>query len=391
MFANKFNIKLITKITMPDIKQRMAYILMVIAVVFTGCASVEQQQDNPANKADLSSEAVPINNKQPKPDTTSAAIATNMTSGKYIEYPQAAEFIKQMRAEGFSESYLQEILNNAVQQQSILKAISRPAEKRLNWGEYRNIFIKQDRIKQGVAFWQANQTILAQTEAKYGVPAEIIVAIIGVETRYGKITGNYRVLDALATLGFDYPKRSEFFLKQLKALLKLGRVEKIDITKLKGSYAGAMGYGQFMPTSYLDFAVDFDADGKRDIWNNKADAIGSVANYFVEHGWQAGKPVIDEVVFHQPIDKELCSKDLKPEITLLQWQHQSIEAANKLPLKGKATLLCLETKKGMQYQLGLHNFYVITRYNHSRLYAMAVYRLAEQIKLAYTKAQPTEK
>lgn len=315
-----------------------------------------------------------------------------LRTGSYVNYPQAQPFIEEMKAAGFSETYLRETLGQAKRQQSILKAISRPAERSLTWGEYRKIFIEKQRISQGVKFWQENQAALERAEKAYGVPAEIIVSIIGVETRYGRITGSYRVLDALATLGFDYPRRSEFFLGQLKQYLHLVREEDVEITSLKGSYAGAMGYGQFIPSSYRNFAVDFDNDGKRDIWKNKTDAIGSVANYFAEHKWKEGEPVISAVSFSQPADESWFSKGRKgliPEHTIGEWQKRGVEPQMALSPEGKAILMHLTMGKDDQYWLGLHNFYVITRYNHSKLYAMAVYRLSEQIKTAYDKKRST--
>ncbi|MDO6593329.1 lytic murein transglycosylase B [Neptuniibacter sp. 1_MG-2023] len=316
-------------------------------------------------------------------------VAEPLLSGSYADYPQAQAFIDEMKAEGFSEAYLKGVLGEAKRQQSILTAISRPAEKSLNWGEYRKIFIQPKRIKQGVQFWQENQAALALAEKTYGVPAEVIVSIIGVETRYGRIMGSYRVLDAVATLGFDYPRRSEFFLGQLKEYLRLVREEKTDVTAHKGSYAGAMGYGQFIPSSYRSFAIDFDNDGHRDIWNNKTDAIGSVANYFAEHGWAKGEPVISGVSFSQTADEAWFSKGRKgliPELTIADWQQRGVEPELTLSPEGKAILMRLEIGEDAQYWLGLHNFYVITRYNHSKLYAMAVYRLSEQIKMAYEKS-----
>ncbi|MFC6670098.1 lytic murein transglycosylase B [Marinobacterium aestuariivivens] len=284
-------------------------------------------------------------------------------------------------------AYLEQLLGEAERQESILKVMSRPAEKRLNWGEYRQIFIEQKRIDQGVEFWREHADTLARAEREYGVPAEIIVAIIGVETRYGRITGNYRVLDALATLGFDYPKRGEFFRGQLKEYVHLVREEQLDPLSLKGSYAGAMGYGQFIPSSYRAYAVDFDGDQKRDIWNNPTDAIGSVANYFARHGWKSGEAVISNVVINRAADPAWFNAGLKPEVTLAQWGERGISTRKDLDPAQPATLMELETAEGEQYRFGLHNFYVITRYNHSRLYAMAVYELSRDIRDAYERSR----
>ena len=304
----------------------------------------------------------------------------------YGDHPRAQQFISEMGEEGFDEGEIRTILRSAERQESILKAISRPAEKRLNWGEYRNIFLKDKRINQGVEFWEKHKETLQRAEAKYGVPAEIIVAIIGVETRYGRNMGSYRVIDSLATLGFDYPPRGKFFKSQLKEYFYLLRDENVDPFSLKGSYAGAMGFGQFIPSSFRSFAVDFDGDGKKDIWNNPVDAIGSVANYFNAHGWKAGEPVRSNVVMRKVADETWINAALKPKVTLSEWSQRGIKTRQGLNVDDKATLLRLEAKGEFQHWFGLHNFYVITRYNHSRLYAMAVYELSQAVAKKHSVA-----
>ncbi|TCK05910.1 lytic murein transglycosylase B [Marinobacterium mangrovicola] len=306
-------------------------------------------------------------------------------SDNYADRPEAKALYETLEAEGFERDYLRSVLDDAKQQESILKAMSRPAEKRLTWGEYRNIFIQPKRIERGVKFWQEHADTLARAEAEYGVPAEVIVAIIGVETHYGRIMGNYRVLDALATLGFDYPRRSEFFLGQLEDYLRMTREESIEPGTLKGSYAGAMGYGQFIPSSFRHYAIDFDGDGHRNIWSNPVDAIGSVANYFAEHGWKSGEPVRANVVMGTPADPEWINAGLKPEVSLAQWRERDIRTHKGLDMDQPATLMRLEMEDGDHYWFGLHNFYVITRYNHSRLYGMAVYELSQAIAEARKK------
>lgn len=307
-------------------------------------------------------------------------------SKTYENHPKAVTFVQEMVAEGFSEQEVRQLLANAKRQESILEAISRPAEKRLTWGEYRNIFIKPKRIERGVKFWKENLPALQRAEQKYGVPAEYIVAIIGVETHYGRIMGRYRVVDALATLGFDYPKRAKFFRGQLKEYIRMVQEENIDPYSLKGSYAGAMGFGQFIPSSFRAYAVDFDGDGKRNIWNNKTDAIGSVANYFARHGWKQGGPVVSPVKADAQVPSEWVNTGLKPKQTLAQWQVKGISAQDALSTDQVATLMRMETKGQFDHWLGLHNFYVITRYNHSRLYAMAVHELSQAVKQAYAQA-----
>lgn len=297
----------------------------------------------------------------------------------YGDHPAAQPFIAEMAQEGFDEKEIRTVLDSAERQESILKAISRPAEKRLNWGEYRNIFLRDARIDQGLEFWDQYAEALQRAEQTYGVPAQIIVAIIGVETRYGRNMGSYRVVDSLSTLGFDYPPRGKFFQGQLKEYFYLLREEGVDPFSLKGSYAGAMGFGQFIPSSFRSFAVDFDGDGKKDIWNNPVDAIGSVAHYFQAHGWKAGEPVRSNVVMEKLADEAWINGDLKPELTLAQWSERGIRTRKGLDADSKATLIRLETDGEFQHWFGLHNFYVITRYNHSRLYAMAVYELSQAI------------
>jgi len=308
--------------------------------------------------------------------------AADLGSG-YSQHAEAQPLIEEMVAEGVDRAYLVNLLDQAQRQESILKAMSRPAEKRLTWGEYRKIFIEQKRIDQGIQFWREHADTLARAEQEFGVPAEVIVAIIGVETRYGRITGSYRVIDALATLGFDYPKRGAFFRGQLKEYVQLVQEEQVDPLSLKGSYAGAMGYGQFIPSSYRAYAVDFDGDHKRDIWNNPDDAIGSVANYFARHGWKQGEPVISNVVINGKADASWFNAGLEPEVTLAQWAERGINTHTGLDPAQKATLMQLEIAEGDEYRFGLHNFYVITRYNHSRLYGMAVHELSQMIGAAY--------
>lgn len=306
----------------------------------------------------------------------------------YSAHPSAQGLIDELVAEGFEADQVKDTLARARRQESILRAMSRPAEKRLDWGGYSKIFLQPKRIERGALFWQQNAETLARAEKTYGVPAEVIVAIIGVETHFGRIMGNYRVLDALATLGFDYPRRAEFFREQLKQYFILARDEQLDMLAVKGSYAGAMGYGQFIPSSYKNFAVDFDADGQRDLLGNTTDAIGSVANYFASHGWKTGEAVVSAALLQQPVDKALINAGLKPELTLQQWAEKGVLPAEEFAPDQKATLIRLKSGEEQQFLLGLNNFYVITRYNRSRLYAMAVHQLSREIRAAYDSRRP---
>ena len=299
---------------------------------------------------------------------------------------QVDEFIKHMvDTQGFEAAALRQVLGKARKRQDIIDRMNKPAEKTLNWSQYRNIFLKDKRIDQGVAFWQRNLDALQKAEAVYGVPPRYVVAIIGVETFYGRIAGKDRVLDALYTLAFHYPKRSKFFTAELEKFLILAREEQLDPSQPMGSYAGAMGLGQFMPSSFLAYAVDFDGDGKRDIWNNETDAIGSVANYFARHGWKKGKPVTARVT-SVPADTDSYVKaGLKPKFRLGELRKSGLKLDAQLPDDLEMALIRLITDKGPEYWAGFQNFYVITRYNHSEMYAMAVYQLGERIREKYDK------
>lgn len=284
--------------------------------------------------------------------------------------------------EGFNREALLQVFAQAQRKDSILEAIARPAEKTKPWYAYREIFLDQKREQQGVEFYNRHRATLARAEQEFGVPAEIIVAIIGVETYYGRVTGSYRVIDALSTLAFDYPPRSPFFTSELKHYLILARDQDMDPTALKGSYAGAMGYGQFMPSSYRGYAVDFDQDGKIDIWNNPVDAIGSVANYFKQHGWRTGEAVVAAADASANTPDAIFVKakaDLKPQRTVAQFAADGVVARQKLDPQAMATAMKFELEDGYEYWLGLHNFYVITQYNHSAMYAMSVYQLSQRI------------
>lgn len=303
-------------------------------------------------------------------------------SASYLDHPKGKAFIDDMvKRHQFDRQTLNQLFAKVKPLQSVLDAMSRPAEKRLTWGGYRPIFVKPKRVEGGVAFWRKHQQLLAKVSREYGVPEEIIVAIVGVETYYGRYKGKHKVLDSVATLAFDYPRRSAFFTKELEALLLLSREEKLDPTVLKGSYAGAMGMPQFIASSYRAYSVDYNQDGKRDLLTDVEDILGSVANYFKRHGWQPGEPVTERL--HQPSAKakQLASRRAKRALTL-----QDLKAAGvtlKHPGKGKYDIIKLETKSGDQYWVTRQNFYTITRYNTSALYAMAVFQLAEQIRTQY--------
>jgi len=279
---------------------------------------------------------------------------------------------------GFDKRDLKKLFTKIEFKQSIIDAITRPAEGK-PWFQYRPIFVTNTRIKEGVKFWNQNKETLDRAEKEYGVPPEIIVAIIGVETRYGRHKGGYRVLDSLATLAFGYPKRAKFFRSELEQYLLLAREEKLDPIAIKGSYAGAMGQAQFISSSYRNYAVDFDGDGKRDLWDNTSDAIGSVANYFKRHKLQPGGKVVSPAIVGSNHIQVLVEKGYKPHSTVAELRKRGVTAKVKLNPDSMGALIELKKLAGQEHWLVLDNFYVITRYNHSPLYAMAVYQLGQAI------------
>lgn len=289
---------------------------------------------------------------------------------------------------GFSREALQALFEDARQRQDIIDRISRPAEKTWTWARYKSHLVDADRIEGGVEFWSANEATLERAAQTYGVAPEYVVAILGIETRYGQLTGNYRVLDALTTLGFDYPPRAKFFRKELTQFLLLAREEGKNPAQLKGSYAGAMGYGQFIPSSYRHYAVDFDADGVRDIWQNSEDAIGSIANYFARHKWRGDGPVAIPVDIAPGSDEDRLSTMANASLDLTHTLasmaalgvHTRGDEAEHLDPQRKVALFKLAAEDGDEYWLGLHDFHVITRYNRSHLYAFAVHELSRAIK-----------
>ena len=294
--------------------------------------------------------------------------------------------IEMQRKHAFEPAALRAMLSHANRLDGVLAAISKPAEYK-PWHQYRPIFITEARIQGGREFWRNNEQVIAAAATEFGVPPEIIVSIIGVETAYGRNAGNYAVLEALGTLAFHYPPRAPFFRSELANLMLLAREEQIDPAGLQGSYAGAMGIPQFMPSSFRAYAVDFDQDGRRDIWNAPEDAIGSVANYLQRHGWQAAQPValraLDAASNHaQTSDSVELAK------TLAEFAALGVKPDGTAPATARAVLLAYEGLHANEYWLGLQNFYVITRYNRSPKYALAVFQLAEEIRMARARAAP---
>lgn len=314
------------------------------------------------------------------------ALCADMAAAIDVERADVQAFIAEMNEQhGYDVAALTSALEAAETKQSILDAISRPAEKTLTWHEYRNIFLTDERIEAGAKFWREHETDLQHIAEQTGVSEEILVGIIGVETYFGRITGSYRVLDALATLAFDYPPRSKFFRSELMQFLLLVREEELDAQEPTGSYAGAMGRPQFMPSSFRAYAVDASDDGRRDIWSNWRDVMGSVANYFVEHGWQPGNEIAAQATLAANWQGPAPKNTLKPKETVASLSGQGVVFTTDMPADHTSQLLTLEGADGLERWVGFHNFFVITRYNRSVMYALAVHQLGQEISAAVAR------
>ncbi len=304
------------------------------------------------------------------------------------QHPGAEEFAAMAASEhGLDQAEVLQLLQDARFKQSIVDAMTRPAEAK-PWYKYRPIFITDKRIDAGIKFWRENEALIDKAAEKFGVDPQIIVAIIGVETSYGGNTGSYRVLDALTTLAFYYPDtgndRSGFFASELMNFIVLGNEEGLPLTEVKGSYAGAMGLGQFMPSSYLEYAVDLDGDGRRDLWSSMEDVIGSVANYLHRHGWQYGEPVTYRARVLEGANMDLVTRrDFKVKMTVAELSAAGFESTQAVSEETLAAVGRLEESEGDSYWITFKNFYVTTRYNRSPLYAMAVFDLSEAVKAGF--------
>ncbi|HGX4675775.1 TPA: lytic murein transglycosylase B [Escherichia coli] len=307
--------------------------------------------------------------------------------GDFANNPNAQQFIdKMVNKHGFDRQQLQEILSQAKRLDSVLRlmdnqapttSVKPPSGPNSAWLRYRKKFITPDNVQNGVVFWNQYEDALNRAWQVYGVPPEIIVGIIGVETRWGRVMGKTRILDALATLSFNYPRRAEYFSGELETFLLMARDEQDDPLNLKGSFAGAMGYGQFMPSSYKQYAVDFSGDGHINLWD-PVDAIGSVANYFKAHGWVKG----DQVAVMANGQAPGLPNGFKTRYSISQLAAAGLTPQQPLGNHQQASLLRLDVGTGYQYWYGLPNFYTITRYNHSTHYAMAVWQLGQAVALA---------
>jgi membrane-bound lytic murein transglycosylase B len=291
---------------------------------------------------------------------------------------------KMVGTHGFDRAELTKLIDAAVIDQTILDTMARPAERVVPWFEYRDIFMTEERIAAGVRFWGEHASTLEQVAERYGVAPEMIVAIIGIETYFGTRMGRYRVLDALATLAFAYPPRATFFTSELEAFLLMTRDEKMDPTAPLGSYAGAMGAGQFIPSSYRAYAVDADADGKRDLWANWDDVFGSVANYFAKHGWRKGEPVTVAATRAERFSGPEPSNSLDLGDTVGSLAGLGYVFTTTLPANAPAAAYSFEAQGGgSEYWVGYHNFRVVTRYNRSTKYALAAHQLSQAIRSRY--------
>ena len=317
----------------------------------------------------------------------SGAPVQSGTADRLDPETEIAPFVSELVARhGFEAEQLERILGGVRVRPEILKAMTRPAES-LDWYQYRPIFVTESRIAKGEAFWRAHAEVLDQASRKFGVAPEIIVAIIGVETFYGTRKGKHLVLDSLATLAFRYPRRSKFFRTELEQFLLLGQQENFDLPKVKGSYAGAMGIPQFISSSYRRYAVDFNGDGLRDLLNSESDAIGSVANYLEKHGWQRDGTVALPASVSGDKYKALVKKGIKPKTPVSDMDDFGVVVLYASDNASPGALIELKNKKDVEYWVGLQNFYAITRYNHSSLYAMAVFQLAREISKRYRGAE----
>lgn len=291
------------------------------------------------------------------------------------------QFMQEMlRKHGFEEAWLAGVIDEAEIQPRIIELMSRPAEQVMPWHAYRDHFLTEERIAAGVEFWTAHRERLAEVERSTGVAQRAIVGILGVETFFGRITGRFRVVDALATIAFDYPPRSKYFRKELEQFLLLAREGQVDVGTALGSYAGAMGSPQFMPSSYRAFAVDGDGDSRRDLWGSWDDVIASVANYLAKHGWRAGEPVAAPASLWFPRAEELVAGSLAPDTTVKALRDRGLSFDTSLDGKAPALFISVAGDQGPELRAGFHNFGVITRYNRSVLYALAVQELGSRIE-----------
>jgi membrane-bound lytic murein transglycosylase B len=313
-------------------------------------------------------------------------LAASVCSGAERE-KALAEFVEEMVARhGFGREDLERVFRTARSLPEILALMNRAAEPK-PWEDYRSIFVTGDKVAAGTRFWSENEEALALARRKYGVPEEVVIAVIGIETHYGRNRGRFKVLDALSTLAFEYPRRAGEFRLELEHFLLLSREEALPLETPLGSYAGAMGIAQFMPGSYRRYAVDFDGDGRRDLFENNRDAIGSVANYLTAHGWQRNAPVAVPADVSASAAEPFHTGRLTTRYPLSELLSSGVRTETAHPDETRAIPLTLKKRTGPEYWIGFDNFYVITRYNQSVYYAMAVHQLSEEIRSGHARSR----
>ncbi|GAB4274592.1 MAG: lytic murein transglycosylase B [Methylomicrobium sp.] len=373
--------------------------IALIGLILAGCSS--PQQSHTTMQESVGSTVEPVVAQpavqpelRPMPPKQVGFYRAGSVSGDYAGYAQLQRFIDRMTEKhGFNRDYLNGLFSQAKRKQWTLDYLhksdraAKPGAKPApgGWTRYRAQFLDKRHIESGVSFWRRHQDALLRAERRYGVPAEYILGILGVETAYGGYLGSHRIIDALTTLAFDYQRRGEYFRGELENFLLMAGAEGFDPSQPVGSFAGAMGLGQFMPTSFLKWAVDFNEDGRKDLWD-PVDAIGSVANYFAQHGWQTGKPVVTPAKLNGA-QAHSIETGVNYRYSLEQFKQAGIYPAAYCVCDGSLHLIQLRKTDRDEYWIGHPNFYVITRYNQSSYYAMAVHELAMSIKSRYRKPQ----
>jgi membrane-bound lytic murein transglycosylase B len=360
-------------------------LIVLLSLLVAGCAHKPARSDKSKPPENEVSDTLARHESELKPG---GSYSGTMITGDFAGHPEVMTFIDGMVAKhGFSRDYLVGLFSQAKRKQWTLDYLAKesgPAAATPRpgaWTRYRSKFMTEQHIGGGVTFWQRNAKVLQQTSQRYGVPIEYILGIMGVETQFGRNVGNHRVLDALSTLAFEYPRRAEYFREELEKFLVMTGREHIDPGRPVGSYAGAMGLGQFMPSSFLNWGVDLNKDGHCDLWAAD-DAIGSIANYFVQHGWKRDEPVVVPAMALNGNVQNL-ETGYDTHYSLENLKSRGIKPISNIRSDEPFRLLRLRANKGDEYWLGYQNFYVITRYNHSTHYAMAVHQLAQAIKQRY--------
>ncbi|MEK6750206.1 MAG: lytic murein transglycosylase B [Pseudomonadota bacterium] len=373
-------------------------VLGVLLLALEGCASSSATKSSaplaPAAEEALAPDAPPIiltqvepapviasNPAEPAASPIPAAPPLGLPALRIrgpLDRPEVHAFIEELaRLQHFDRQQLAALFSTIKPRAKVVEAISRPAEAQ-PWHKYRPRFIQAQRIDQGAAYWRAHSQYFNAAQESFGVPPEIITAIMGVETRYGANAGGFKVVESLVTLGFDYTPRTTFFRKELQEFLLLCREEGWDPRSIKGSYAGAMGLGQFMPSTYRRFALDFDGDGRRDLHKSAADTIGSIAYYLYSHGWGAGAPIVVQVTTQGDAYTRFITRDFKADTPLIEMRENGVTWDEGVVAE-RGGLFALENTGGIEHWVGFSNFYAITRYNRSVHYSMAVYELAQEI------------